>query len=400
VLHVTWHTDEDTTGEVVATAADGETWTQRASNAGPDHEVVMMGLPDGAELTLAVTAASEEHTWASSPKEWTIPVTWPGLAGGSVEGELPGYRLTTAITANNDASVPDAVIFDDRGRVVWGIGLTGGVPSTSAKLSADRRTLYAVAAGNLHVIDMDGEGYERVEYGSMHHDIEPLPDGSLLLIEKLNHELDGEAVTADRVVRSWPDGTSVEVWDAFSQLPTLPPSDGKEVDGARELTHANSLRYDVATGDVLVSLARMRAIVRFSLETGENRWVMSKFSGPEPAAPFDVLLQHQMFFTEQGIAMFANYTNEGGCARVLDYTAVDDAARFILGHDYNPAECMQSATLGGLADAGGGRRMITWSTAGVIDIVGAGDERLSRLSAPLGVGFGYGQWEDSLLPEE
>lgn len=36
----------------------------------------------------------------------------------------------------------------------------------------------------------------------------------------------------------------------------------------------------------------------------------------------------------------------------------------------------------------------------MIDVVDADDQRVSRISAPLGIGFGYVDWTDSLYPVE
>lgn len=400
VVTVAWHTDEPTTGVVSATAPDGETWSGRSDTPAKEHEVALLGLPEGAEVEISVTTEREGASATSEPVPTSIPWSWSGLAGLTVEEGAPGYRLTTAITPLPDPNVPDVVIFDDRGRAVWAVALPSDQPATSAKLSSDRSTLFVITGAEIWAYSLAGDSVRQSILGDLHHDCEPIPGGGVLVIQRVLRSLGEESVTADRVLLLEPDETSRVVWDSIEHLDELPPPIGEPVDGVRELTHANSIRFDEPTGDVLLSLARMGAILAFSLETGEHRWVISPFGGPLPATPEPVLLSHQAVFTETGIAVFANYTKGESCSRVLDFSTDDEAMTFSTSNTYSDPDCLESVALGGLADAGLGRRLISWSTAGVLDVIDADDQRLARIAAPLGVGFGYAAWHDSLYPVE
>lgn len=400
VALVTWHTDEPSLATVTATAADGETWTRSVEAAAEDHEVALIGLPEGVEVEITVVGESESARYVSEASAFSVPWAWSSLSGLTVEEGAPGYRLTTTITSGSDATFPNVLILDERGRIVWAVATPRRALSTSAKLSPDGRTVYIVAGGDLLTVGLAGDRYEEHALTGLHHDLAPMPDGAVLVIDKVATTHEGESVTCDRVLRIEDDGTSTVVWDAYPQLDTLPESSGEAVDGVRELTHGNSIRYDEATGDALLSLARMRSLVRFSVASGENRWVLGPYGGPQPAAPEDVLLQHQVMFTADGVALFANYAKDYACSEIVDYATEDAGAHFHVSRRYQPEECMESAALGGLDDAGEGRRVIAWSTAGVIDVIDADDQRVSRISAPLGIGFGYVDWTDSLYPME
>jgi hypothetical protein len=65
---------------------------------------------------------------------------------------------------------------------------------------------------------------------------------------------------------------------------------------------------------------------------------------------------------------------------------------------HRPELCIETLALGGLTDADEGRRAISWSTAGMLDVIDSDGNQLSRIYAPLGLGFGYLDWTDSLYP--
>lgn len=289
------------------------------------------------------------------------------------------------------------MVLDDRGRVVWGTA-DDGANHTSARFSADRRWIYAVNDGEVKRFAVDGSESVTDDPGGYHHDLLPLPGGRLLAIARTDGVYQDTAIQYDRLLRFEADGTSTVLFDVLENLRLLPPVNPNRVAIGADITHANALAYDEATGDVLLGIAGLSAIARLSSETGEVRWILGPHGTPDPSAPLGVLLQHQMLFTPDGIAIFVNSATDSECAQIVDYSFDHGTGRVELAKVYRPDQCIETLALGGLAEAGEDRRAISWSTAGTLDVIDQDGHQLSRIYLPLGVAFGYVDWNDSLYP--
>ena len=397
VVTVAWSTEEPSTGTVTATAADGETWSRSTEEEAVDHAVTVIGLPDGTELDISIEGVSAVSRYRSEPTAWQVPQSWPALAGLTAEGEAGGFRLTTTIHPEDSEGLPGVVLLDDRGRVIWGT-TAGGANHTSARFSADQRWIYTVSDDAMQRFAVDGSETVTDDTEHFHHDLLPLPDGRLLAIARTDGVYQDTDIQYDRLLRYELDGTPTVLFDVLENLNLLPPVNPEKVVTGADITHANALAYDEPTGDVLLGVAGLGAIVRLASETGEVRWILGPYGSPAPSAPVEVTLQHQMLFTPDGIAVFANNSLDYPCGQIIDYTFDDRTGHVEVAKMHRPELCIETLALGGLTDADEGRRAISWSTAGMLDVIDSDGNQLSRIYAPLGLGFGYLDWTDSLYP--
>jgi arylsulfate sulfotransferase len=304
----------------------------------------------GTEGTRAITfpELTTEHRvpllGLRADSEYTVAATLTGPDGVAVDGGRcvvrtgagPSPMPDLAVLAHDPAQMEPGYTLMPLARpdVGWIVALDAALEvvyaaSASPKLYGVTPTpqgdLAMIDGHALRVRDMLGRTVRRwtaepvgpqdvaVPFDMLHHDVRPQPDGSVFT---LAHEVAevasyprsydlgsfGPATIAnDVVVHLAPDGAVLGRWDMVSLLDlhhigfdALEP-DPAGASGALGWTHANAVLYDAEADEITVSLRHQDAVVRFSADSGELRWIFAPPEGwaaafqpalLQPTAPF------------------------------------------------------------------------------------------------------------------
>jgi len=326
----------------------------------------------------------------------------PTLALAEPAAAAPGFTLTTL------ATIPaHAIIVDPDGDVVWWHRpqVTANSSISRLRLSRDGATLMYLATVGLQVVGhsaeqhlvrvaLDGAELEPLWIPDAHHDFAELPDGSMAFITYDSRQVLGDRVHGDRIVEIRPDGAEVEVFTVWDHFTYDADSIGHPALG---WTHANALHHDEIEDVYYLSLNNLDTVVKVDRSSGDLLW---QLGGDDSSFATDGPLfqrQHQVHPLDDGnLLLFANGTTELQNSRAVEIALDESAwtAEVVWEHSADPPLFVYS--FGDVQRFASGLTAITWSTSGRIDQVTPGHDVVSELSLPLGNGFGYSEWVESL----
>ncbi len=363
------------------------------------HYRVVEELTDGSRT-------SEDRTFATGSPP--LGLAWTETAGTPQDG----YAVTSLV------HVPSIVaILDGDGEYVWWLEVDYGLlPGNNAMvtrnaLSRDGRSMLFLAwtpqfpgldcttDRDLVRISLDGRDMDNVLVEGAHHDFVELPDGTVALLayERLNFQ--SQMIIGDRIVEVDPDGTQRTVWSVWDHVEPDPDVD---YDDGTDYTHANALRYDEADDAYYVSLRLLHSIFKIDRATSEVIWRLggedSDFTLPGGGTD---LFSHQHHFQilDDGLILFDNGEEGAGESRVVQYRLDETTwtATEVWSYDPDPARAVYS--LGDVSRFDDDRTLVTWATAGELELLGADGEREWMMSLGIGTGFGYTTWVERLPGE-
>lgn len=388
ILTVTWTTEPATRGAVAfgeTTAYGGATSTE--AEAITTHTAVVRGLAAGTTWHLRPVGDGEggpDQVWTTA----AAPSTLPTLSVTGDAAALGGYLLLPI-----DGATYAVAIVDGQGRYVWWHEAEEGWLVTRAVLSRDGASVvYAQVGaedygpdGHLVRVPLDGGAPTVIDVPYLTHDFVELPDGTLACLTK---DLRDNYV-GDRIVEYAPDGTGSVVWSAFDYFdPRAYEVD--ESDGT--WTHANALDYDPVEDAWYISLRNLDTILKADRSSRQLLWRLGaasdNFRYEGGAAPTDN--QHQFeVLPHGGLLVFDNRGETDASSRVVEYT-LDEAANTVTeAWSYVATPPLYVYALGDVARLEDDRTMVTWSTAGLVQIVDKDGAEVWRLGVELGHVFGY-----------
>lgn len=406
VVIVRWHTAEPTTGRVEF-GPDAAYGTTTATTAlGTEHEVLLLGTPADTLVhfrvlidTEAGEAVTSDHTITTGP----LPTGTPHfVASGTMADEWQFNVLPT------QGEVPAVTIVDNQGRVVWYHRpeiVTGNL--MRALLTHDRKAVLLGHAGNqgdlassrLEYISLDGGTIREIPFPFFDHDLTELPDGTVaMIVVETRTRSDGSPWQADRLVELRPDGTQVEVFNAWEEL----DSTMFESSPQPNWTHGNGLDYWAAEDAYLFSMKEIGTIAKIDRATGEIEWMIDgrlnqfDFGGDEV-----VPLQHQFEMLENGnLLIFDNGTPERGYSRAveLDLDIEARTADQVWEYIRNPPVFVFAK--GDVQRFDNGNTLVTWSAMGELQMVTPEGLPTWQLNAELGQAFTFVQPFQSFYRDE
>jgi hypothetical protein len=308
-------TDLPTTLEVRISDDGAGVRVLRFSGAKVAHRVPLLGFRADAIHILTVRLTDAEGRVAEPPP---LPlVVDPGPAAG-----LP---VTTLLEADPARMEPGYTLMPaKRGDTAWILALDAEARVVYAQeTSLEINAVTPTASGDLVMVD--GVGVRQVDWlgrtvrrwieapseptdvavpvGDFHHDVAPQPDGSFFglswthtivdgypLTYQVPHRLAPAEIRNDEVVHVAADGRILGRWAMLDLLDprhigwdSLDPAPS----GALDWVHANAVLYDAGSDEVTVSLRHQDAVVRFSAESGELRWILADPAGwPAALQPY------------------------------------------------------------------------------------------------------------------
>lgn len=419
VLHSDWSMVVDGVDDAyVMFGKDGEfDRTAEVEHTGDDFSSLLVGLKANTDYDVKAVVVSAGVIYESSVER----VRTGGLPSGLPElevaidrhpGERSGYILTTVVS---DSSVP--LLIDADGDIVWWYEPNvEKAKITRSRLARDGKSVILTLSGEegIHVSDdaktsyvrrvgLDGTLLQEFTIVGTHHDFVERPDGVLAFIVGLERQPDGWAnpAVADAIVEVAPiagDGSIQKVvWSAWDAWNFAEPDPG--VEGSWDLTHCNAIDWHEAAGTYAVSSYAMGTIFTVDIASGQVlEEIGGKFSDYTLAngdpLPFDI--SHQFQFLGDSLLLFDNGTTETTTSRALELALDSSTGTAEIAWQYVSDPVLYVPALGDVTRLDDGSTLVTWSTAGQLDLVSPDGEVEWRLNLGLGGGLGYTTLIDEL----
>ncbi|MBZ0252128.1 MAG: aryl-sulfate sulfotransferase, partial [Candidatus Methylomirabilis sp.] len=343
------------------------------------HRFAVLGLVPGAAYTVTATArgpfglVSEPKSAAYAPGP--MPDDFPAFeaAVSKPEKMAPGVTLFNLGRATGDPLADFGwswlLMVDDAGRVVW--------YHRARPLVSDVRRL---RNGDLAYLSFDPLTFEstleevtplgetaalwtasQLGVDSMHHHIEELPNGNLVVLSNEMRAVGGYPedlpdcpegvcnVVGDRIVEFTRDGEVVRSWSLFDTLNphrfVSPAFDRRLWDGlyggavTKDWTHTNAVVYDPSDDSFLLSCRNQDLVFKMSRETGALLWTFGvPVPGEDDGWPFLIpeytdpgwppSRQHSPKLLPGGRLLVYDNGNERKFTSVVEYK-IDEAAKTV-----------------------------------------------------------------------
>jgi hypothetical protein len=409
VLRVTWDGPAQQDGLVYFEDALG---IVRAIPTDDDGTALLVGLHPNSDVWLQTSALVDGERVCSAPVVAQTGSLPAGLAEAQVSGSLDG-PATPAFLALPVLTEFDrmAVIYETRtGAPVWmwtmPSELEGGSPIYRVHVRADGGgVLLNVheaphSAGGLYSVDWDGS-WSFLEVEGASRDFFELEDGTVAVlsnqVRNTEHPLfdDERVVRGDRIIEVRPDGSQTEIWNMFDDTPHdlgLTEIAADQNIEFVEWAHANGITHDPHTNRYVVSLPDVESVAAIDRATGGLAWLLQEGGGDfETGGLNEPLMEqsHSVQVLPDGNLMLFNRRETGGCSDVteIELDLENQTARPVWTHDSDP--CLLVVFLGEGRRLEDGDTVVSWSSAGQVDIIGPDKALRWRLALDLGAGFGF-----------
>ena len=354
---------------LTATSGDHTVTTPWTAEPAQDHLLPLVGLRSDRTYDVRIEARlpdGEIDHIDSSFTTGTLPENIPDLEITiDTDRSAPGVtvlELNPVQAVLNGIGNP-VIAVDDEGEVVWYYqseviagAFTGAVsqgpngtvyaqnhPFGAREFTIDGRLIRAISAdptGEADITSVEGGGVnvpyhaDWIDLRTVHHDISPMPDNTVIFLSSTIHEITAEQRAAvgcppddtfdwnpfsDVIVHMDADGTVLRTWDlwdfiSFDDLPGnfLCQRRGIDVtDLERDWTHANSLVFDPERQAIIVSVRHTDQLIAldFTEELGPQtgvRWIV----GAAGTVPYEGESVHHthgaMVDTDGSIVLYDN----------------------------------------------------------------------------------------------
>ncbi len=274
-------------------AGEWESTPIMACDPGVKHTAILRGLHADTEVEAqaVLTIAGEEHPRHSATAR-TDPIP-EGAPFFDLEVPWTGTNDKVYIQGSFSGDQAGVFILDRQGRYVylWMIEPDQSRDLFNARLSPDQEAFWILLNeervsedwGLLVRRNWFGEAKRTVEVPYGHHDLLPLEDGSVLVLEGIPDDLDQEEpIWGDRVVRVDPDDTQTEIWSSWDDL--VPPESSPENQNSwfgpgMDWVHANSLAWNPERETILMGSAQLNTL--FEID-GQGGGLLRSFGGSHP----------------------------------------------------------------------------------------------------------------------
>ncbi|MFH1463680.1 MAG: aryl-sulfate sulfotransferase [Pseudomonadota bacterium] len=410
VLRVRWTLEEPAPSHVAFQPAGADTWTETATiPIGGVGEALLVGAGCDREVQLRIIAG-EGGAPACSPVQVATtgapPVGRPEL-DLLVGGEVPAFDGYMLVQVAAPPAHYWAIILDGLGRFVW--SWEGSGPMERLVLSPDGQgVMFSRGAkpsegrdGSILKVGFDGEDLGTTPFGNPGIDFAVLPDGRpASIVEDVReveyggrtHTILGQALdvwTEEGVTeRLW------SVWDATSQdLETGHPEvTTRNGTVAEDWSHVNGMSYDAATDTFYLTAGYLDSVFAVDGATGENLWSLADQWGDWDVASTGTLIQapHSARGLADGhVLVFNRYDDPSACSDATEIaldTGAGTAARVWAGVTES---CLHVETLGNAERLADGATVVSWSSAGQLDVLLPDSSSTLRIALGLGSTFGY-----------
>lgn len=397
VVTVTWTTDSDTQGYVEFGLDEslGRT-TPVEGSAGTEHSALLLGLPADTEVYYRVVAdGADKVSDVMSVTTGSLPNELPGLA---VTGDGPSGFMASPLLG----AVVAPVIIDGEGNIVWYWQDDRGLDVYRVRLSLDGQSVLYNSAditgepspdSAIVRVALDGSSEEAIPVPLLAHDFVEFPDGTLgaLAYEYREDPALGE-VKGNQIVEIAPDGTQSVIWSAWD---CYDPNEVMGDDPELGWSFTNALDFDPDADAYYVSFRNFSSIVKVNRADGSCEWGLGGEAGTIDIDGIPFLHQHQFEVLEDSVIVFDN-SSQGLDARAVEYAVDWDAGTAEEIWSYQPDPPVQSFVLGDVARMAGGDTLVTWSTAGQLNLGTAAGETVWQLNTDIGYVFAFNSYSEDI----
>lgn len=397
-VRATWETGTDGQCHVEYREVDGPWWTSpsedcglsddrthvdlRGLHADTDVEVIAILSVDGVEHSRETATATTGPLPENVPT-FTVEVPWSGDGdGGYVQGSFSEEQAGVFVLDRDGRYVYLWMNEANQKRDLFNARLT---PDLSAFWLLLNQSRVAAEWGLLVRRNWFGEVKRTAEVSWIHHDLLPLEDGSVLVIEGDPDDLEEEVpIWGERIVRVFPDDTQTVVWSTWDDLE--PPEREEGASGwfgpGVDWIHANSLGWNAERETVLMGSAQLDTL--FEVD-GAGGGLVRTFGGdlpdtlPVDGAPFEH--PHGAHWTADGDIMLVSTDGSEKVTSAMRYRVDEEAG--VLTPTWSHASVNDHAKVGGNAalSGDGGNVLIDYGSALVVTEVDAEGETLWRVQA-------------------
>jgi hypothetical protein len=419
VVHVSWSTTDDTVGHVVYDQG-GDPRQTPSTPLSTTHEISVLGLKAGHDVTLHVVSESDDARGSSAPTTLSLAPAPADLQPAVLTTSDPSRQTApdgfVALNYRNGQSY--TVILDMDGDPVWWVAADPRQQVTTVKPARDGRSLLFnvhnmddyLLPGGIHRVSLDGRDRAYTEARWAHHDYQQLPDGSMAWIAYAlgDGTIDGQTlpIAADAIWEG-PEGAvhgTTKVFDVLEDYPHDPymVCDHLElsryVEGYHEWTHSNSLMYDEADDAYYMMSKTLDALFKIDRATGELVWQLGgrddEFTLVGDGMIFDH--SHMSHVWTGGFAVFDNRVHTPPkVSRAVAYE-VDEANRTVeqVWEFVEPSGGF-TGRLGDVRKLDSGNYLVAWGGLGRVSEITADGEVVWEVSVGGGVNTGRAR----LLPD-
>lgn len=399
VVTVTWQSNradagavqfgvgEDTIGQATAALSDG-VW-----------QAVLVGIPAD---TTGWFSIGHGETW-SEPESITTGTTTVLPAPVEVSGDLAGFTLTTFMAPGSGKLHP--VILNGQGEAIWWHTYDGDREGFSSRtvLAKDGQSIYYNVfhitlseprsfAGIVRA-SLDGETVETIDLPENHHDFLIHDDGTIATMVFDRREVDGQNVAGDAIVEVAPDGTQVEIWNAWDHLKW--DSSGTNTGGGTFWTLANSLEYDPDRDQYLMSARDRDSIIAIDRSTGTTAWILG---GPDGtlATTDSFVGQHGFARDGDGLLVFDN-RGAGDESRIIRYVIDAEAGTATTDWVHLNDPSLFTEFFGDVVPQPDGSLLLAWGLAGRLSVLDSERNTTSVRAWTNGSEFGFATQESAIV---
>jgi hypothetical protein len=411
VVNVEWTTAEPSIGYVsYGTTPNLGSSTAIESVATTKHSASIIGAAPSTKYYFRVLTWQHLDTGAS-------PVAT--VTTGAAPSDLPVFTVTGDSTTTNGfnellllpvlAQKPTIMLLSPSGQVLWYHAEDQGRTVTRARFSLDQKSVLYNAIGNgttttseIVRVPLDGSSPTSLPVQDLGRDFVELANGNYAALVSDVRPSGTSMLRGDKLVEIDPTGkatTIVSTWDCFD--PAKNPGDGTNGDwtGADAFGFIDNDDKDPSNDEFYLSLRNLNTVARVVRSTGKCDWIVGGTAPTLNFAPGSSPFVHPggLYGISTELLVFDTDGAGTGMSRAIDYTLDLTALTATQSWQYTPSPPVHVDAPGTVSSLTNNRRLVNWSTAGKLELVGvtpgnassgASDVRWS-LHAPAGVTFGY-----------
>lgn len=403
VIRVSWTTRQERE-TWIDFGLEGQLDRRSEISKGTEHEVLLLGLPELSEVSLAPSSGDVQGP-AILIETGPSPAGFPKLETTHLVSDalMPGYILGCSAIDG-----PEIFVMDREGRLVWWwrSGDKDHV-MTSCRPTPDGDGVtfgwyykyLDVEPAEFRTITWDGQERASIPAEFAHHTFTQLEDGTLATLELDIRETETYGtVIGDQLVEISPDGSRRIVFSSWDHQ-TPEPNEGWVNWGiyttGHDWSHANGVFYDAPRERYLVTFAHLDTLWAI------DRWTGAQLADADRATfiPEDSRFHyaHAPRITEAGTLMLmSGQMGLLGENHIAEFLVDEDLTTFEEVWSYGRGEGIKALAMGEGRPLPNGNVLANFGSAGVLREVSAEGELLWNMSGGLGVILGPTWWLEEL----
>lgn len=377
-----------------------------------EQEAILLGIVPNSAFTweIFVSDASGDRCVASgAATNGALPAGVPAVTATAGADASPGLTLVPALSgsAGGDNWL---LMFDEAGRVVWAYAASEAISGDAALMTAafsrdgtgvlfNGQAESAESDGWIAKVGFDGSVQVVATVTGIHTDFAEMRDGRIAALTWEVRQQGDARLLGDHITVIDAAGEATSIWNSFDSIPFIEgetwvpgfyPPDATVVDWS----HVNSISWDEASDDLVVTMTAQSGLARVDAQTGETELLYGIDIGAFGSSPGLTEAPHSAEILENGNVLVFNRGDffddpAGTCswAAELGFDVEGGVATEL--HRWDGEECTLVTFLGQAHRLPGDVTLLDWTSAGRLDQLSADDETLWSVSLAVGHAFGY-----------